>query len=44
VDGVAHVVWKERYDPGTPQKYDVWYVNSASAPPNVYLPLVLRNK
>jgi hypothetical protein len=42
VDGVAHVVWKERYDAATPQKYDVWYANSAIPP--VYLPLVLRNK
>jgi hypothetical protein len=42
VDGVAHVVWKERYDNTVPQKYDIWYANSASGSA-VFLPLVLRN-
>jgi hypothetical protein len=40
VDGVAHVVWKERYDGGPPQKYDVMYASSKNC---VYLPLVARN-
>jgi hypothetical protein len=39
-DGVAHVVWRERYDASIPQKYDVWYVNNMQ---RVYLPLVARN-
>lgn len=41
VDGVAHVVWKERYDSGTPQKYDVWYTNLESGA-IVYMPLVMQ--
>lgn len=41
MDGVAHIVWKERYDDGTPQKYDVWYTNLESGA-IVYMPLVVR--
>lgn len=39
-DGIAHIVWRERYDSSRPQKYDTWYVNSLKF---IDLPLVMRN-
>lgn len=37
-DGVVHVVWRERYDKDSVQKYDTWYVNSLKF---INLPLVI---